>query len=551
MQEEACLVTTGTASAEDEKLRRLLEFFGVEFVWLTPNELNSPLPNGRARVLCSAQAFAEIRNELRADCIHSVFVYSMPSSSDERCTATFWTIADDPVAGAMSGLRIATRAVGRLAPLGNALRGEPLISCGEAAVFVRSDVRGVPVFLSLGTELIDLDAELTSPNFDVRDHILAAVPVVMYLRWAFPKTAWHATETGACLVIDDPLVRPRYGFIRFGEMQRLMERHNFSACVAFIPWNWRRNDPDTVRLFKESGGRYSVAVHGCDHTAAEFGSEDPAELRPLVVKAANRMAAHAKESGLEHARVMVFPQGVFSEAAIAELKQGGFEAAVNTEVKAVGRSTSKVTIADVWNTALMRYADFAIYTRRYPRQRVENLAFDILLGKPCLIVIHHDFCGDGYKQLIEFVEQVNAIKAPLAWRSLGDVLARSYRMQETSEEEVELEMFGNRIVLENKSELTRRFHVRRQEREAAQLLAVRLNGANVPCRHEENFLGLDITLAPNESKTVELVFQSNGDSSRNDYQSAPAMKARLRRYLCEVRDNYVMPLKSRLARAAR
>jgi hypothetical protein len=51
-----------------------------------------------------------------------------------------------------------------------------------------------------------------------------------------------------------------------------------------------------------------------------------------------------------------------------------------------------LTIADLWAPAVMRYSSFPIFTRRYPWEGIENFAFDILLGKPALIVIHHDYC---------------------------------------------------------------------------------------------------------------------------------------------------------------
>ena len=44
----------------------------------------------------------------------------------------------------------------------------------------------------------------------------------------------------------------------------------------------------------------------------------------------------------------------------------------------------------------MTYGAFPIFTRRYAFHGVENFAFDLLLGKPCLIVAHHDsFKDDG------------------------------------------------------------------------------------------------------------------------------------------------------------
>jgi len=144
------------------------------------------------------------------------------------------------------------------------------------------------------------------------------------------------------------------------------------------------------------------------------------------------MSLHERRTGLAHDRLMVFPQGIFSEEAILELKHAGFNAVVNTEVHSVPVGKRDLTISDVWDVAVMAYGDFPIYTRRYPVQGIENFAFDLLLGKPCLAVIHHDFCGDGYAGLVQFIEQLNALRVPLAWRRAGDVVRRSYRQKEVS-----------------------------------------------------------------------------------------------------------------------
>ena len=366
MREEARLLTSEAASTEDRKVERLLAFFGVEYARTKPDEFVREVEDAANehayRILCSAAAFADVRNCLSPSQVHSVFVYS----------------------------------------------GDHDKSAPQAL----SESESVPIFFSLAPKLIDIEAELTTPNFEVRKHELSAVPIVKYVRWAFPRTAWHAPEANACLIIDDPLLRPRYGFIRFDKLLGLMERHNFTASVAFIPWNWRRNNRRTVELFKQNRARYSICIHGCDHTATEFGTNNADALRSKTATAVQRMSAHAQNSGLVHDQVMVFPQGVFSPAAIGTLKEANFLAVVNTEVKSSSPPNRPLRIADVWQTAVMLYDDFPIYTRRYPRQGVENLAFDLLLGKPCFIVIHHEYCSDDCERLVEFIDQLNALPAP-------------------------------------------------------------------------------------------------------------------------------------------
>ena len=52
-----------------------------------------------------------------------------------------------------------------------------------------------------------------------------------------PESAGSRRKLAACLVIDDPLLRPRYGLLNFQHLLNLMSASNFSTSIAFIPWN--------------------------------------------------------------------------------------------------------------------------------------------------------------------------------------------------------------------------------------------------------------------------------------------------------------------------
>ena len=287
-----------------------------------------------------------------------------------------------------------------------------IISLGYGATFLKLEYKGVAVFLSTFRKIIDIDAELTSQSFDVQDHFLSAVPLVLYVKWAFAETCWSAPETNACLVIDDPVLKSTHGFVNFQELLSLMKRHNFSTNIAFTPWNWRRSTPKVIRLLRENPQNYSVSVHGCDHTRAEFGSLDRQRLYWKAQQALERMNRHESITGIRHDRVMVFPQGVFSEAAMSALKHTDLIAAVNSDVICADPHPRAITISDVWDIAVMRYSNFPIFTRRYPSEAIENFAFDALLGKPVLILIHHDYCSDHCARLVSFIERLPRMAQP-------------------------------------------------------------------------------------------------------------------------------------------
>src|SRR5205823_3391617 len=381
-----------------------------------------------------------------------------------------------------------------------------IISLGGGAVFSMFEYEGVPIFLSTSREIIDIDAELTSQNFDVREHFLNAVPLVLYIKWAFRDACWNAPETNACLVIDDPVLKATHGFVNFQELLSLMKRHKFSTNIAFIPWNWRRSAPQVVRLFKENPDNYSVSVHGCDHTRAEFGGPDRRRLYCKTRQALDRMNRHESITGICHDRVMVFPQGIFSEAAMSALKHSGLIAAVNSDVISLDSQPRAVTISEVWDIAVMGYSDFPIFTRRYPWEGIANFAFDVMLGKPAIVLIHHDYCSDHCARLIDFIEGLNALKCPLTWSSLGEVVRRSYRQREVSPDVVELEMYGTELRIENRSGRRKRYLIRRRESEPSGIKEVRVGSEEMVWNFHDVRIDFEVELDPGESRIIAIKF---------------------------------------------
>jgi len=421
-----------------------------------------------------------------------------------------------------------------------------IISLGDGAVFLKVEYKGVPVFVSTSREIIDIDAELVSQNFDVREHFLSAVPLVLYIKWAFGETCWNAPEANACLVIDDPLLKPTHGFVEFEKLLSLMKQHNFSTNIAFIPWNWRRSSPEVVRLFRENPKCYSLSVHGCDHTRAEFGSSNQQRLFWKAEQAAERMNRHRSTTGIDHDPVMVFPQGIFSEAAMRVLKHTDLIGAVNNDVVSADPCPRAITISDVWDIAVMGYP-FPLFTRRYPWEGIENFAFDSLLGKPAIAVIHHDYCCDHGTRLVNFVKQVNALQCAPTWRNLGDVVRRSCRERGDSAGAVEVEMYGTELRIENRSGQPKRFLIRRRECEPSAIERICTYAQEIAWKQVDGRINFEIDLNPGEYRIIKIKFRDFVKKGGNGDNLPYRFKTMLRRYLCEMRDNYVAPARFWLA----
>jgi hypothetical protein len=574
-REEAIILSAGRELAVERNLARVLAFFGIQGRTVDANQFINGNQNGEKslRIFCSAGSFLKLREAHKsADQrrqwsanVHSAFIYADDSDANLQeafriltgdATATMqvvdptakeFAIAGEDFCGIMGGVRAEIPAGQAATIRGVRTQSEkfsPLIAVERQGTFWKFHYEGVLVFLCTSPHVIDLDAKFGPRNFDIRNHFMEAVPWVLYLKRAFPKSCWNATEINACLVIDDPLLKPQYGFVNFQKLLKLMERRNFSTNIAFIPWNWRRSNSKVVQLFQKNPDRFSLSVHGCDHTGSEFGTTDTGTLARKANQAVERMRRHAELTGLQHDPVMVFPQGVFSRAAMRVLKQKGFIAAVNSETQSIDAEEQTMPISAWWSGAITDYDSFPLFTRRYPSEGIENFAFDALLGKPCLIVIHHDYCHDRNRSLMNFIDRLNSLKRPLKWRSLGEVIRRSYRQRQLADGAIEVEMFGAELSLENDLNRARRFIVSRRESDPGTIRRIVAGLEEVAWTHAAGCIRFELEIPAGQTRRIAIEFHNYAAESRSFETSRYRVKTLIRRHLCEVRDNYVMPARS-------
>lgn len=205
----------------------------------------------------------------------------------------------------------------------------------------------------------------------------------------------------ASIIIDDPLLWEEYGYLNYKHLLYLMDRYNFCTSIAFIPWNYNRTEKKIASLFRERPDRFSLCVHGCDHTRSEFAKKDSIYLDTIIKLATARMIEHEKRTGIPFDRIMVFPQGVFSNEALSSLFNNNYLAVINTESKPV-------------NGALELPLPFFL---RYRPDEVSNLKVN-----PLIIVLHHNFFKGGYDKLVDLVQSINSKPKIVVWDSVGNIV---------------------------------------------------------------------------------------------------------------------------------
>ena len=572
----ALLLSDEKLSAEEQNLGILLDFFGIHWKAVSRDEINQEYLRAESGVFerfcifSSASRMATALEStvgsdvdlpawiLKAD---SVYLYDFQPTPGCKKLLRFLTSSEEadirkPTAseahlavtgdlpemcGPMSGLQVSVKLNESdfcfvVNPRASEHRSIISGSCGE--IFLSISRGGVRFFLNAPADIIAINAPARK-YFDVKEYFCSAVPIVMYLKWAFADICWTSTETRGCLIVDDPLLKPRYGFLRFSDTLELMDSHNFTTTIAFIPWNWRRTNGQTVRQFKKRSDRLSLCVHGCDHSAGEFATRSTAVLNSRIKIANQRMELLWNRTSLQHDNIMVFPQGSFSPEAGRALKLNGFIAAVNTEVAPSGGARNDTKIADLWNVAIMKYGTFPIFTRRYLTHGIENFAFDALLGKPCLMVAHHEVFKDQGRELMEFIDRLNSLKWNFRWCSLGEAISHSFKIRSCAGGTRAIQMYAEHLVIENPSTEPREAVALKEESDPDCVRAVMVNQRTIEHTHDGNYLQFKVMMPAGEKTEVRVSYFDKLDLDAHNDGIAYSTKMRLRRYLSEFRDNYV------------
>jgi hypothetical protein len=231
---------------------------------------------------------------------------------------------------------------------------------------------------------------------------------------------------------------------------------------------------------------------------------------------------------------------------MSALKRTDLIASVNNDVISVDPRPRAITISDVWDVAIMRYT-FPLFTRRYPWEEIENFAFDSLLGKPAIAVIHHDYCSDRGARLINFIQRLNALPGAPTWRNLGDVVRRSCRQREVLPARVEVEMYGTELRIENRSREPKHFLIRRRECEPWAIDQIITGAQEIDWRAVNGHIDFETELNPGENRVIKMKFHDLARKGHHEDSLPYRLKTMLRRYLCEVRDNYIAPMRCRFA----
>jgi hypothetical protein len=392
------------------------------------------------------------------------------------------------------------------------------------------------VFICGSNRAVDV-GENSPTEFTYKDVFQNLIPYLLFLKYSLPEQCWRLPMHAANLIVDDPPLKSRYGFLDLQQLSEVLKTNDLAATIAFIPWNYRRTSKSVAKLFRDNVDRLSICMHGCDHTRGEFGSNNDARLTWKTEQATKRMTSHQKQFGISCDRVMVFPQGIFSTHAMNVLKRGNFSAAVNTNALADDCQYA-ISVANLVGPGSVDYDGFPLYTRRYP-DNLQDFAMDMFLERPVLIAQHHCDFRNGFEPLIVLARKFKEIQPDNQWGTLGNIVNKGYLVRDEFSGTKQIRLLSNTVHLHNDSESVQLYRLSKLESEESQVRFLSVNNIPIKYEYDKNRIALELILGPHEVVQIQVMYKTD-ISAVGSYTISEKYCIASRRYLSEIRDNYVL-----------
>jgi hypothetical protein len=252
-----------------------------------------------------------------------------------------------------------------------------------------------------------------------------------------------------------------------------------------------------------------------------------------------RMKIHKTRTGVPFERVMVFPQGRFSSSAMLALRTNNYLAAVNTTCFPTDEP-NVLTIADLLRPAITRFHGFPLFQRRYPKRLIDS-AFDIFVGKPALLVEHHQYFRDGYESLEAFVRELHNLEPGLSWPTLCSQLMKSCVTRKVTSNSTEVQFFTSQFEFQNTSEGCDHLSFTKAEPDSFSVRSVLLDGTCIPFDIKKGHIHFEAYATSGQVIRIEVKHHANTSRPTNSYHSLTYnARVLLRRGLSEFRDNHLV-----------
>lgn len=417
-----------------------------------------------------------------------------------------------------------------------------IIDTNQGILFfkIRNEQFDCEIFFCGTHEIANIDQTVSSSS-SLRDFFPALYPLTMFLRHASPSGMWLVPKQYACLIVDDPYLRRKYGFFHFDRVLKSVAKYSYTICIAFIPWNFWRTNRQVIKKLKDND-RFSICVHGCDHSKKEYASESDKDLIYLNNLALKRMASHRKRWSYPFDQIMVFPQGHFSKRSIFHLKNQNFACAVNSTLFWSNYSNhNELTLRDLLDLCLTKLNSFPIFKRFYTDD-IDEMSLELFFGKPGLTVEHHGAFSNDMIKIENNIIKIHDMHPYLDWTNIKTSCFRTHKIRKNASGLTEVFFYTPVFYFSfdsNDDELA----FIKSENGRFEIKNVTINSTEVNFSISDGQLKFRYNPVKNEELVIKVNYTTT--SYTNDNYSIKAekrLKNAFRRVACDIRDNYVCKL---------
>jgi hypothetical protein len=360
---------------------------------------------------------------------------------------------------------------------------------------------------------------------------------MIFLQFSAGERAWHLPGFYANLTIDDPWLTEPYGNLQYQGLLNEMDKHNFHTTIAFVPWNFDRNDQKIVDLFRNRRDRYSISVHGNNHNHQEFGDYRTQPYTGQVKNAEQalaRMETFTHATGIAYDRVMVFPHAIAPAETLKILKADQYWATVNSENIPLGSSapSDPLFVLRPWTLFYDEFLSIRRTSAEVP-VRNANIAINAFLGNPQLFYVHQEVFERGIDAFNPVADEVNRLEPTVQWKGLGEIVTHLYLIRMRPDKDYDVLALSPNIVLANPTSHRIVCHIRKPE--ISDVRSVAVDGAAIDYAPSEGDLRFDVVLEPNQHRRLEVVYGAKRDLAEVDISKRSLVVAFDRR-LSDFRD---------------
>jgi hypothetical protein len=365
-------------------------------------------------------------------------------------------------------------------------------------------------------------------------------PLMMFLRYAAGKRAWHAVGQYANLTVDDPWLTQPYGNLDYAMLLKEMSKHTFHTTIALIPWNFDRSNPEATSLFRSNPDRFSIAIHGNNHNHREFG---PYVQSPFDQQAANlkqalaRMEQFSHSTGIRYDPVMIFPHAVAPEGTFRMMKAYNYWATANSANVPVGSNPPDDPI--FWMRPQTLAFSNILSIKRHSAEAApispRMIAINAYLENPLLFYVHQQFFSTGSGAFNRVADSVNRIAPKTQWCSLGKIVQHLYFLRLRHDRNYDVRALSPNFYLSNPESRDVVFHVRKAESFNPHLRSLSADGKSLTYQALANEMTFDVQIPAGQTRHIEIVYENDLDLAHTAVSKTNTV-VNILRYLSDFRD---------------